>query len=320
MEGFKVVITDNLFPHVDEERRIIEEAGGTLEVHRYLEGRELKEALRDAHAVLVNQVKLDKEILESMECCRVISRYGVGYDNVDVAAAQERGIEVTIVPGYCRYEVAEHAAALLYSCARNIPGRNRAVREGRWRNDVTPPLYRIRGSVLGIVGWGATGRAFYEQMQGAGFSRILVATRSAKDLGAPPPVIRVSLEKLLRKSDYISLHIPLNEETRGLIDEEAISLMKERAVLINTSRGGVVDETALAEALKHRRIRAAGLDVLCREEPATDNPLFKLPNVVISDHQAYYSEESLSELKEKAAAQAVAVLQGSRPDGLLPRG
>ncbi len=329
MKKHRIVITDDLFGYTDEEEEALgirdspEESDFELEVYPHLEGDALLRAVKEADGVLVNQVSLDGETIRAMERCRVISRYGVGYDNVDTAAAREQGIPVAIVPGYCRWEAAEHAAALLYACARSIPHRDQAVRAGVWRNGPSPKNHRIRGSVLGIAGWGHTARAFYEQMRGAGFSRIQVAGRdTAKTaealagMSGGERLQAVSWEEMLRQADYLSLHVPLTEQTFRMIRRETLELMKKSAVLINTSRGGVIDEAALVDALRHGQIRAAGLDVLEREEPATENPLFKLPNVVLSDHRAYYSEESLSDLKRRTAANALRVFRGEEPEGL----
>ncbi len=314
MERYRIVITDNLFDHSHEEEEVLSDDRFILESYRHLKPEELKKAVKGADALLVNMARIDRELIESLDKCRIISRYGIGYDNVDVKAASEKGIAVGIVPDYCVTEVAEHAAALLLSCARRVPQRHGLVKKGHWRDSPGHTIYRIRGSVMGIFGYGQTGKALLQQVKGFGFSRILVCSRSLKpgtrlENGAEV----VSLDDLLTLSDYLSIHIPLNEETRGILNEQKLMSMKKGSILINTARGGVLCEKGLYNALTRGPLRAAALDVFDREPPDPDNPLLALDNVVVTDHEAYFSEQSVVDLKRKAAMNVYAALIEGSP-------
>jgi D-3-phosphoglycerate dehydrogenase len=270
--------------------------------------------LKDADGVLVNLHPLPGGIIEKLERCRVISRYGVGYDNVDVETATSKGIWVARVPDYCLEDVSDQALALLMGCVRKVAFKDRRIREGAWNLHKVQPSYRIAGKTLGLVGYGAIARTLQRKVAGFGLSRILVfdpyvEPKMISDNGAEP----VTLRKLLKEADYVSVHAPLNEETRGLIGSRELAHMKMTAILVNTSRGPLLDEEAVAEALAAGKIAAAGLDVFETEPLSPDSPLLKLDNAVLSDHAGWYSEESLAELKTKAARNVLAVLKGERP-------
>ncbi|MBF9017360.1 MULTISPECIES: C-terminal binding protein [unclassified Oceanispirochaeta] len=310
MSPYRVVITDNLFDDCIEEEKVFKDENVDLEIYSRLDRKTLLEKVRSADALLLNMVDADREFIDSLDKCKIISRYGIGYDNVDVEAAREKGISVGIVPDYCSIEVAEHAAAMLLSVARRIPQRHELVRKGHWRDSPGHSLFRIQGSVLGILGYGKTGKALHKQVSGFGFSRVLIHSRGL----APGTVLEngaeaVSLDTLLKETDYLSVHLPLTDETRHLLDHKKLNSMKKGAVLVNTARGGILDESALYTALTTGPLRAAGLDVMESEPPEQNNPLLTLDNVVISDHEAYYSEHSVVELKRKTAENVLAVLK-----------
>jgi D-3-phosphoglycerate dehydrogenase len=315
----KIVISDDRFGWADEERRVFAEKGELL-IARCRTEEELIAACADADAVLLNQAPMTGRVISHLTKCRVISRYGIGCDNVDLRAAEEAGIWVTNVPGYCTEEVAEHALGLLLSCVRAIPEKDRGIREGGW--NLNRPIKRMSGRVLGIVGFGATGRAFWEKVQGFAFSRILIADPHIETkLGAlkernPQGMIQAEASNfgdLISQSDFISLHVPLNETTRHCLNRETLGKMKEGVVIINTSRGAVIDEEALAEALQAGKISGAGLDVFEEEPLRKNHPLGAFPNVVLTDHSAYYSDEAVSELKTRTALNAREVLEGRIP-------
>ncbi len=314
MSRYRVVITDNLFDDCLEEEKVFEGQNVDLEIYSRLDREELIEKVRTADALLLNMVHADREFIESLQKCRIISRYGIGYDNVDVMAARGKGIHVGIVPDYCAIEVAEHAAAMLLSVARRIPQRHELVRKGHWRDSPGHSLFRVKGSVLGILGYGRTGKAVHKLVAGFGYSRVLIHSRGlVPGTELPGGAVAVSLEELLRESDYLTIHLPLTEETRYMMNEERLHSMKEGSVLINTARGGILDESSLYRALTTGPLRAAGLDVLESEPPHPDNPLLSLDNVVISDHEAYYSEQSVVDLKRKTAENVLAVLKTGKP-------
>lgn len=314
----RIVITDDRFGWSDEERVALAGLKAELITANCSTEEEVIAACAQADAVLLNQAPMGRRAIEALRKCRVISRYGIGYDNVDVAAATERGIWVTNVPGYCTEEVAEHALGMLLCCVRRIPFKDRGVRGGGW--NLNQPIRRMSGRVLGIVGFGATGRAFWEKVQGFGFSRILIADPRIEDKLLPGMFGEAaSFDEVIERSDFISLHVPLKAETRHLIDAQAIARMKKGVVLINISRGPIVEEEALVEALRSGKVGAAGLDVFEREPLSPASPLLDLENVILTDHSAYYSQESVSILKTRTAMNARDVLEGRTPKTAVNR-
>lgn len=308
----RIVISDDRFGWLDEEKVALAGLGAELTIANCRTEDEVIEACRDADAVLLNQAPMPRRVVESLGRCKVISRYGIGYDNVDIQAAAERGIWVTNVPGYCTEEVAEHALGLLLCCVRRIPFKDRGVRSGGW--NLNQPIRRMSGRTLGIVGFGATGRAFWEKVQGFGFGRILIADPRISDKLLPGMFGQAAtLDEVIEGSDFISLHVPLKDETRRMINAETISRMKHGVVLVNISRGPVVDEAALVEALRSGKVGAAGLDVFEREPLSADSPLKTLENIILTDHSAYYSQEAVSILKTRTAMNARDVLEGKIP-------
>lgn len=269
------------------------------------------ETVKDADAVMVRESPLPRDIIERMTRCQVIVRYGAGVDNIDLDAAAERGIFVANVPDYGFEEVSDQALALLMTVARRTATRDRMVRAGAWNIARQEPVHRITGGVLGLVGYGRIARAFHRKALGLGFSRTLVVDHHLEC--STDNVTPVDLDTLCREADVISLHVPLTEQTRHLIDRRRLALMKPNAVLINTARGGLIDEPALAEALKHGRLFGAGLDVFEQEPPRPDSPLLDCPGVVISDHTGWYSEDSIAELQRKAAEEVSRVFRKEPP-------
>lgn len=312
------VITDNRFGDSDIERSVLEAAGVAVAVAKCRSSADVAQAGREADALLVNMASADAAAIESLERCRVIARYGVGLDNVDVDAARRRGIVVANVPGYCDREVAEHALGLLLACARGIPRRDAAVRRGEW--NVPAIGRRVHGSTLGVLGFGGTGRAFCRAALGLGFRSIRVWSprmsegrldeclgREAASLGTE--LRAVAFDELLATSDWVSIHLPLKPETRGIVGARELGLMKPDAVLVNISRGAVVDEEALVQALGSGALGGAGLDVFTAEPLPQGSRLRSFPNVVLTDHSAYASRESIAELRRRTAENALKVLR-----------
>jgi D-3-phosphoglycerate dehydrogenase / 2-oxoglutarate reductase len=314
MSRFTVVIADNRYSSYDEERSVLSEVGAEIRLFPSQSAEEARGAFAQADAILVNLFPMTAQVIDALPKCRVISRYGVGYDNVAVDAATRRGIWVTFVPDYCFEEVADHALALLLSCIRKIAYRDRMIRQGKWNVHRNQPAHRVEGKTLGILGYGNAAHTLLRKVSGLGFGRILmcdpyVRTSTIKAAGAVP----VDLATLLMESDYISVHVPLTAETRHMIGRAELALVKPGAILVNTARGPVLDEAALAEALRDGRLGGAGLDVFETEPLPAESPLRLLENVVLTDHGGWYSEESLVELKTKAAQNAAAVLAGKVP-------
>jgi len=260
---------------------------------------------------IVSTDPFDAAVLGAATGLRVIARVGVGTDSVDVAAATRHGIAVCITPGANAATTADHAVALMLSALRRIPEHDRAVRAGGWPrgHDATP--WELSGATIGLVGYGTIGRLVARRLDGFAV-RILAAD--------PEPVgddvELFELDELLRACHVVSLHAPLTPATAGLMDRRRIALMRRDAVLINTARGGLIDEPALIDALEARRIRAAALDVFADEPPASAR-LRRLPNLILTPHVGGVSERSVAEMTRQATAAVLAVLDGGRPDGLV---
>jgi D-3-phosphoglycerate dehydrogenase len=314
MAVFKVLVTDDRYGSYEEEKTVLKEIGATVEVHNLGDETETIEVLRDADGILVNLHPLPATVIQELRKCRVISRYGVGYDNVSVETATAKGIWVTRVPDYCLEDVSDQALALLLGCVRKVAFKDRRIREGAWNLHREQPSYRVTGKTLGLIGYGAIARTLHRKLSGFGLGRILVFDpyldpKKIEENGAES----ANLRALLKNSDYISVHAPLNDETRGLIGSRELSLMKTTAILVNTSRGPLLEQKAVAQALADGKIAAAGLDVFEAEPLPADSPLRQLDNVILSDHAGWYSEESVAELKTKAAQNVLAVLKGDKP-------
>ncbi len=315
MSAFRIVVTDDRYGDYTEENRILEPLGCEVEVHTFTSDSEAVEVLKHADAVLLNLFSLSASVIHEMKKCRIVSRYGVGYDNVDVEAATALGIWVARVPDYCIEDASDHAVSLLLACVRQIALRDRSIRmDHAWNIRRPCGVHRTSGKVLGILGFGAVGKRVQSKLSGFPFSRVLVHDpfidqRSIEAVGA----VAVDFETLLRESDYLTIHVPLTKDTRHRIGEREFGLMKPDAILVNTSRGAVLDEAALCKALQEGRICAAGLDVFEVEPLPKESPLLKLESVVLSDHAAWYSEESITELKRKAAMNVLEVLKGNAP-------
>ncbi len=312
------VITDNRFGDDSIERGILEAAGVELAVASCRSSSDVAAAGKEADALLVNMAPADGAAIDALERCVVIARYGVGVDNVDVEAAERRGIKVARVPGYCDREVAEHALGLILACARGIPLRDRSIREGRW--NVSAAGRRLSGSTLGILGFGGTAKALARAALGFGFAEMLVwsprisAGRIEEVLGREAAAIGAivrpaAFDEVFALSDWLSVHLPLKPETRGLVGRRELGLMKGDATLINISRGAVVDEEALAEALSKGELAGAGLDVFTAEPLPMGSRLRSMPGVVLTDHSAYASRESLAELRRRTAENALCALK-----------
>lgn len=311
-----VVITDERHGSIAEETAVFGPLGAELLVAACRSEADVAEACAEADAVLLNMAPMGASAIAALKRCKVISRYGVGLDNVDLAAAAARGIAVRAVPGYCDHEVAEHALALLLALSRGVAERDAAVRNGGW--DLSRPQRSLRGSTIGALGFGGSGRAFARKALALEPARLLVwspRTDRARVEGALGPAAAAfgvearaaTLEELLAESDALSLHLRLCDETRGFMDASRLGRMKRGAFLINCARGALLDEAALAAALDEGRLAGAGLDVFAAEPP-TGSPLLSRSDVVLSDHSAYRSDRSLSELKRRCALNAAEAL------------
>ncbi|MBI2467101.1 MAG: C-terminal binding protein [Candidatus Rokubacteria bacterium] len=264
----------------------------------------------EADALLIQYGDVSRRVIEGLPRLRVVVRYGVGVDGIDVEAATARGIPVVNVPDYGTDEVANHAVALLLALARKLARLDRQTRAGRWNVFEVGPVTRLVGRAVGILGCGRIGRAVSRKL--AGFDVRLLAC-DPYITAFPPGVEPVPFERLLAESDYLTIHCPLNAETRHLIGAAALARLKPTAVLINTARGGIVDTAALTEALEGGRLAGAGLDVLEQEPLDPASPLLRMEQVIVTPHAAWYSEEGRSDLKRRVAEETVRVLRGERP-------
>jgi D-3-phosphoglycerate dehydrogenase len=314
----KVLVTDYAWSSLDVERTILSGAGAELLVASPGDDRELLELARQASAILTCWRPVTAQLLDAAVNCRTVARYGVGLDNIDVARATELGMVVTNVPHYCVDEVSDHAAALILALSRHVTAFARDVVAGRWDNTAHGPMNRLRGRTLGLVGYGAIAQALAIKMRGFGMHVIAYSPR-LRDRQPEHGVVAVpTLDDLLRRADVVSLHVPLDDTTAGMIDERALNVMKSTAFLVNTARGQVVDTDALFDALSTGRIAAAGIDVLSQEPPGADNPLLAdLPNLIVTPHAAFASVESLVELQTQAARHVLQVLLGGQPDDIV---
>jgi len=314
---FKVVITDSRFSSFKTERKILTEIGAELVVGQAKTEEEIIELARDAHGILNTRAKITAKVINSLENCKVITRYGIGVDTVDMDAATRKGIMVCNVPDFCIDEVANHALTLSLCLLRKVVLSARLVRGGEWSVTSLNPIRRISRLTLGIIGFGHIGKNLASKAKHLGFKVMVFDPYISDEDAKKEGVILDSLEVILKESDIISLHVPLTKNTKGIIGKEQFKLMKPTAYIVNVSRGSLVDEEALIEALQEGQIAGAGLDVLVKEPPDIDNPLLKMENVIVTPHSAYYSQEALEELQHKAAQNVVIALSGKIPKALL---
>ena len=270
---------------------------------------------RKVVGVFVRERRVEATVFDACPDLRLVLRYGVGVDNIDMDLARARRIHVANVPDYgAAQEVSDHAIALYLAVARRIVSRDAEVRRGVWSVGQAQPIPGHRGGTLGLIGFGRIARAACARFRALGFARVLVSDPGLDAAAAAEAGVgRVGVDEICRQADAISLHAPLTPQTSRILDARRIALMKPTAILVNVSRGGLVDETALAAALHEGRIFGAGIDVFEQEPPGADNPLMTAPMTVLSDHAGWYSEDSVKELQTHAAEEAVRVLSGHAP-------
>jgi len=278
---------------------------------------ELIELAKDADGLLcLLSDRIDRDVYDACGKLRVVSTYSVGFDHIDVEEATKRGVYVCYTPGVLTQATADQAWTLLMAAARRLAEADRYVREGKWDIGWAPDLllgYDVYGATIGIVGIGRIGQAVAERAKGFNMKVLYYDTVRREDLERQMGIEYCDLESLLKRSDFVSLHIPRTKDTVGLINEDNLKKMKPTAVLVNTSRGGIVDEKALYKALTNGWIFAAGLDVFEKEPTPPDNPLLRLPNIVVAPHIASATHQARSKMAEVAAKNLVNVLEGKEP-------
>jgi D-3-phosphoglycerate dehydrogenase len=274
----------------------------------------LRDAVRDA-AVLVDIARpIGADVIDAMEQCQLILTLSVGYDCVDVECATRHGIPVCNTPAYCTDDVANHAMTLMLALSRKLEIIIPRTRAADWEYKYTKPIFNYQDKVFGIIGLGKIGRAIVPKARGFGMNIMAYDPYVDDDIFRLLDVQRAyELYDLLKQADYVTIHAPLTPETRGMIDEEALGVMKKHAVIVNTARGHIIDEQALLHALKGGSIAGAGLDVLQQEPPAKDEPLLLLDNVIVTPHLAWYSEESFVRDMEQGMDELIRVVAGHRP-------
>jgi D-3-phosphoglycerate dehydrogenase len=311
--AFRVVILDGPASDTTIEQGELDRVGATV-VRPDLARQAVEDLVADADGILCDATPITAGVLDRAPRLQIVAEYGIGYDNIDAGAASQRGIWVTNVPGFCVEEVADHAMALVLAAGRRLFFLDRSVRAGTWDPvGVGRGADRLSNQTLGLIGFGQIGRRVARRASGFGLRVLAYSPRTTPELAREFGAERVEPDDLIAQSDYLSLHVPATPSTRGLINRRALALMKPSGWLINTSRGSIVDEAALLDALTSGRIAGAALDVRASEPTAPNDPFWQFPNVILTPHASFYSAQSLRELRQRAARSVAAVLAGELP-------
>jgi D-3-phosphoglycerate dehydrogenase len=308
-ERLRVVVTDYGFPNVALEQRIAESAGAEFEAFQCKTEQQVMAAAKNADAVLVQFAPITRAVIEGLTRCKVIVRYGVGIDNIDIEAARNRGIIVCNIPDYCIDEVADHTFALAMALTRQISSIDANVRRNAWSNTPPRPMLASRQMTFVTLGFGRIARAVLARAAACKFNVATCDPYLTADTDTPIGIQNLSLDQALATADVLSLHVPLTEATRHIIGTRTLSLLKPTSLLVNTARGGLVDGIALADALDKGQLAGAGLDVFEQEPLPTHHPLRNCANVLLTSHVAWYSELSGLELQKMAAEEAIRALR-----------
>ena len=319
MPNKKVVITDYTYENIDVEKSIFAEYAIELYEYQVKAEDDVIKAAADCDVLIVQYSNITRKVIESLKNCKAIIRYAIGVDNIDVEAASENGIYVVNVPDYGVDEVSTYTVALLLSMARRIPETLENTRKGKWDYSLVKPLFRTSGQCLGLVGLGMIPTKVAEKMAKFGM-RILaydpyVDLKRAEALG----VELVDFDTLIELSDYVSIHCPLTAETNKMFDINIFRKMKKTSYLINTARGAIINEKDLVTACSEKIIAGAAIDVAETEPISADSPLLALPNVIVTPHMAWYSEQAILDLKESVAQEAVRVANNEMPKNIVNR-
>jgi D-3-phosphoglycerate dehydrogenase len=313
------VITDYDYGDTAIERAILEPVGAEVVALQAKSEADLAEAAPDCHAMINQYARIGAPTIALMQRCQVIARYGVGVDIVDVEAATAKGVLVTNVRDYCTEEVADHAIALWMTLARKIVDYDRATHQSIWHWRTGQPIHRLRGQTAGIVSFGKIGQAIAARAKAFGVDLLVYDPFIPDEVAAAHDAVSVDKDELLARSDVIFMQVPMTVETRHFLGPREFAIVKPGTIVVNTGRGPTIDNQALYDALVSGKVSAAGLDDP-EEEPAkrafwsaAQNPLFSLPNVIVTPHAAYYSEESIQLARETAASEVACVLTGRSP-------
>ncbi len=303
---FKVVFADYDYPSIDIELKQLEQLDAEITEGQCKTEEELIRLAKDADGIICQYAPFSAKVINALQKCQVISRYGVGVDNIDVKAATEKGIMVAYVPDYCIEEVSNHAIAMIMNFARQISLFDRSTGKKEWDVMIAKPIFRLSEQTIGILGLGRIGSTVAKKLKNFNV-KILAYDPYVKKVIEGVRI--VEFPELIEKSDYITIHTPLNEETKHIFNQKIFKQMKKSAYLINTARGGIIDQKALFEALNNKEIKGAALDVL-ENEPPDWSEIPQLENLILTPHAAFYSESSFEELKKRTAQAVADVLQG----------
>lgn len=310
MKTYRVVITDHGFKTLDQEHAILAAADAELVVARCKTPDEVRAAAANADALLVQWAPINADVIAALTCCRIIVRYGIGVDNVDLPAAKARGIPVCNIPDYCIDEVADHAFALAVSLARQLPQIDARVRNGTWKIVPDKPMPAFCEMLFATAGFGRVARAVLDRARAFQFRLAAYDPFVPEETFRKADVARLSLDELFQQSDVLSLHSPLTPETRHMVNKARLMEMKPTGILVNTARGGLIDTQALADVLLSGHLSGAGLDVFETEPLAPEHPLRSCRNVLLTSHVAWYSGSSVPRLQRLAAEEIVRALRG----------
>lgn len=323
MKRFKLLVTDYNYGDLEIEKNAIARMEKEKNVKIELacaqcrnEDDVIKEG-KDADALLNQYAPITEKVLSSLKKCKVIARYGTGVDNIDIKAATRHKIMVVNVPSYCEDEVSDHALALILACVRKVFLYNAKAKSGVWDWSLGRPIRSLNELTLGLVGFGKIARRLARKAKCLGFKVVAFTPRRHEELYKKEGVERVEFDTLLKISDVISIHASLTESTYHMFGKREFNLMKPTSFIVNTSRGKIIDEKALYDALVNKKIQGAACDVLETEFPDKNHPLFKLENFIATPHVAFYSERSLKRLREKPVIDIIRALTGEVPEGLV---
>lgn len=315
----RVVVTDYIEPDLNWEEKQVAALGGTLDSYqmKMASSARLVDILSGADVAIVNMAKIDRNVLDGMKKCKLIIRHGVGYDNIDITAATERGIQVCYVPDYCADEVAEQAVMLLLATYRKfgkqIESMSSSIKKGEWDFSGMGGVKRVRGKKGGLIGCGRIGSRVLTIMRSLGLEVMVCDPYLTKQRQEMLEVEVFPLEKVISEADLISIHCSLDDSTRHLIGEGELRLMKKDAVLVNTARGPLVDAKALAKACREKRIAGAGIDVFESEPPRENFELIGLENVIMTPHLSWFSEDAAWEIRKKIIEDVERFTEGKPP-------
>lgn len=308
-----IAVADSPFPNLNPAEAVLSEIDAEMVMAEEATVDGILKVAAQADGLMVTYGQINADVIAGLEKCKVVGRFGLGVDNIDIEAATKAGIAVVYVPDYCIDEVSDHAMAMLLDLARKVSFSNSLVQAGRWEMPAVTPLSRLRGRTLGLAGLGQIPRAVAPKAQSFGLKVIAYDPFIDKDVAKALDVELVDLETLLKNSDYVSIHVPMMPETEKMFNADAFKQMKSDALIVNTARGPLVDTDALAAALDAGEVGGAALDVMPVEPPGADHPLLGRDNVILSPHTGFYSIEALEELQTKTARGVVDVLQGNKP-------